>query len=101
MHGEGHAAQAIDDVLNICPLFPSVSWHTVIKRMERFRQGVQLADEYFERVETHVKEPLLMYFSSGTSGYPKMVLHNHTYSLAHLLTQSTGIMSIPKDCILP
>ena len=51
-----------------------------------FDKGVQLADEHFERVDTHVKEPLLMYFSSGTSGYPKMVLHNHTYSLAHLLT---------------
>jgi acetyl-CoA synthetase len=27
-----------------------------------------------------------MYFSSGTSGYPKMVLHNHLYSLGHLMT---------------
>jgi acetyl-CoA synthetase len=28
---------------------------------------------------------MLTYFSSGTSGYPKMVLHNHLYSLGHLL----------------
>ena len=27
-----------------------------------------------------------MYFSSGTSGNPKMVLHDHTYALAHLFT---------------
>jgi acetyl-CoA synthetase len=27
-----------------------------------------------------------MYFSSGTSGYPKMVLHDHSYALAHLWT---------------
>ena len=29
---------------------------------------------------------MLMYFSSGTSGYPKMVLHDHLYSLGHLST---------------
>jgi acetyl-CoA synthetase len=85
--GEGHAAQAIDDVLNICPsLSVRIMAHGHKEGWSDFDKGVQLADEYFERVETHVKEPLLMYFSSGTSGYPKMVLHNHTYSLAHLLT---------------
>ena len=40
----------------------------------------------FERVDTKATEPMLMYFSSGTSGYPKMVLHDHLYSLAHLFT---------------
>ena len=25
---------------------------------------------------THNEDPMLMYFTSGTSGYPKMVLHN-------------------------
>ncbi len=31
-------------------------------------------------------EPALMFFSSGTSGEPKMVLHKHTYPLGHFLT---------------
>ncbi len=31
-------------------------------------------------------EPALMFFSSGTSGNPKMVLHKHTYGLGHFLT---------------
>ena len=40
----------------------------------------------FSRVETHVGDPMLMYFSSGTSGNPKMVLHDSDYALAHLVT---------------
>ncbi|MCR5121095.1 MAG: AMP-binding protein, partial [Ruminococcus sp.] len=39
-----------------------------------------------ERIETHVTEPMLMYFSSGTTGYPKMVLHNYSIAAAHILT---------------
>ena len=31
-------------------------------------------------------DPMLMSFSSGTTGYPKMVLHDYTYPLGHLAT---------------
>ena len=31
-------------------------------------------------------EPALMFFSSGTTGNPKMVEHKHTYGLGHFLT---------------
>ena len=31
-------------------------------------------------------EPALMFFSSGTTGNPKMVEHKHTYALGHFLT---------------
>lgn len=31
-------------------------------------------------------EPMLMFFTSGTSGYPKMALHNHKYPLGHFHT---------------
>lgn len=39
-----------------------------------------------ERVDTKVDEPMLLYFSSGTTGYPKMVLHSYYYSAAHIIT---------------
>ena len=53
---------------------------------EDFNTGVRAADDHFDRLDTNVYDPMLMYFSSGTSGNPKMVLHNSTYSLAHLIT---------------
>ena len=51
-----------------------------------FDEEMESASEKLERQETKATEPMLMYFSSGTSGYPKMVLHDHLYSLGHLLT---------------
>ncbi|MDR2531845.1 MAG: AMP-binding protein [Oscillospiraceae bacterium] len=38
------------------------------------------------RVKTNVYDMLLLYFTSGTTGYPKMVTHNHRYALAHTQT---------------
>lgn len=51
-----------------------------------FDEEMESASEKLERQDTRAEEPMLMYFSSGTSGYPKMVLHDHLYSLGHLLT---------------
>ena len=31
-------------------------------------------------------DPLLMYFTSGTTGYPKIAVHNHKYPLGHFHT---------------
>lgn len=40
----------------------------------------------FKRVETNVEDPMLMYFTSGTTGMPKMVAHSFEYPLGHILT---------------
>ncbi len=31
-------------------------------------------------------DPMLIYFSSGTTGMPKMILHDHEYPLGHIVT---------------
>lgn len=44
------------------------------------------ASEKLERVETKVSDPMLLYFTSGTTGDPKGVIHNYSYPLAHIVT---------------
>jgi acetyl-CoA synthetase len=51
-----------------------------------FNAGVRAASADFEPIATKAADPMIMYFSSGTSGNPKMVLHNSDYSLGHLGT---------------
>lgn len=54
---------------------------------EDFNAGVEAAEEYrFPECPTKASDPLLMYFTSGTSGEPKMVIHDHTYAIGHLGT---------------
>ncbi|HNX17524.1 MAG TPA: AMP-binding protein [Methanoregula sp.] len=38
------------------------------------------------RVMTKSSDPLLIFFTSGTTGNPKMVLHDHSYPLGHIVT---------------
>ncbi len=61
------------------------------RRLERdswldFNAGVSAAPEGFERLATAVSDPFLLYFSSGTTGNPKMVLHDGAYPLGHICT---------------
>ena len=51
-----------------------------------FNAVVLAASDAFERRETLAADPMLMYFSSGTSGNPKMVLHDSGYAIGHLMT---------------
>ncbi len=57
-------------------------WHN-------YEEGIESAPE-FRMPEgedrPRAEEIMLMYFSSGTTGMPKMVAHNHYYSLAHIPT---------------
>jgi acetyl-CoA synthetase len=85
---QGDVSDAVDAAHPNCPTLDlkilvgggkKDGWHD-------FDVEMRACSEEFEKVETRVSEPLLIFFSSGTSGYPKMVLHNHSYALAHLLT---------------
>jgi len=47
---------------------------------------IKKASEKFSRIPTIIKDPMLIYFSSGTTGLPKMVIHNHSLPLGHIVT---------------
>ena len=51
-----------------------------------FDDLVDAASDELARQEVKAADPMLMYFTSGTTGYPKMVLHDYSYSLGHLNT---------------
>lgn len=44
------------------------------------------APDTLERQQTAVTDPMLLYFTSGTTGYPKGVIHDFSYPLAHIVT---------------
>ncbi|MFZ7111401.1 MAG: acyl-CoA synthetase [Desulfatiglandales bacterium] len=46
---------------------------------------------------TRSDEPMLLYFTSGTSGQPKMVLHTHSYAKAHEITARFAQALTSKD----
>ncbi|MDE6710442.1 MAG: AMP-binding protein, partial [Oscillospiraceae bacterium] len=54
-------------------------WVSFDKEIEKF-------PDTMERIPNNVEDDMLLYFTSGTTGYPKMVLHNHYYAIGHIQT---------------
>lgn len=51
-----------------------------------FRKEYAKMSDALERIPNKNSDPMLMYFSSGTTGMPKMILHTYTYPIGHILT---------------
>ncbi len=56
-------------------------------------EGFEWFNEKFESFEEEQRysglknsDEMIIYFTSGTSGYPKMAIHNRTYPLGHIVT---------------
>ena len=67
-------------------------WHDFNEEYTMFRS-------VFPRTEETPcgSDPMLMFFSSGTTGYPKIVLHNYKYALGHYCTAKYWHTVTPED----
>lgn len=57
-----------------------------VEGFSNFTSEMAKAPDALARVETHIDDPMLLYFTSGTTGYPKGVIHDFSYPLAHIVT---------------
>lgn len=51
-----------------------------------FDKLLEKASDKLLRIETTVDDPMLYYFTSGTNGDPKAVIHDYSYPLSHIYT---------------
>ena len=53
---------------------------------KNFDEGIAAMPDTFERIETSKDDPAIMFFTSGTTGYPKIATHRASYPLGHIVT---------------
>ena len=53
---------------------------------DNLTEQTENAGEELKRIPTLATDEMLMYFTSGTTGYPKGVIHDYAYPLAHIIT---------------
>jgi medium-chain acyl-CoA synthetase len=81
-------ADKLDDISNECPsLIAKVLIDAERSGWVDYASAMSTASDQFETVDTHHDDESMCYFTSGTTGYPKMCIHKHSYAIGH---QTTG-----------
>ena len=71
------------------PKAPSLAVKILVGQKKDGWESFEKIDEFpdqIERVQNDVKDTFLIYFTSGTTGMPKMVRHDFSYPLGHIVT---------------
>lgn len=80
-------ATKIDEVARNCPtLKTKVLIDGDIKGWLSYSNLLTNSSEDFPTKNTKASEESMCYFTSGTTGYPKMTVHTHSYAIAHRVT---------------
>ena len=86
---DGEVANSVDSAAAKCPGLE----HKII--VGGSREGWHSFDEEYSMYSSHFaraedapsgSDPMLMFFTSGTSGYPKIAAHSYKYPLGHFIT---------------
>lgn len=83
-----------DVVDSACKSTPSVKYKIIAQGTRdgwlSLHEEIEKQSDIFERPQgeksTTVHDIMLMYFTSGTTGFPKMVCHDYSYPLGHIIT---------------
>lgn len=92
--GEPVIEQHIMDALTLCPSLQKLVCVDHVggdlpNDFLDFAEGVREAQPFVRPIQANENEDIsLMYFTSGTTGQPKMVAHDFTYPLGHIATGS-------------
>ena len=87
--GEGVILQHIVDAMPQCPSVEKLLsvGPEYPEGFEDFHKGMESAAPFVRPANTNTNDDImLMYFTSGTTGEPKMVAHDFTYPLGHITT---------------
>lgn len=85
--GEDRVPEHIDSALEEYDgMIEKFITHGSVDGWTDFLSEIDKYPKTLDRIETHVNETMLLYFSSGTTGYPKMVMHRYSLAAAHIIT---------------
>lgn len=83
-------AESVEAVVDKCPTVKHVmlvdghrkGWLNFHEEMEKVPREIDK-----NKIQpTRFTDPMIIYFTSGTTGHPKMVLHTHSYPIGHEVT---------------
>lgn len=88
---DGDVSTAVEEAM---PNSPTVEFKLMVRGCDDgwmdLNQGAAACSDIFPRPlgdkASHKHDLMLMYFTSGTTGYPKIAAHDYTYPIGHIVT---------------
>jgi len=98
-------AEKVDEIADSCPLLDTLfladgereGWASYPHELEYPAPVSHHTVSMPVAKKTKSTDPMMIYFTSGTTGEPKMVLHNQSYPLGHIITASLWQDLTPND----